>query len=341
MKTGSVSTLFVTTAIGFFFSTTSFISMSVTASVTTCPAGDCTDDKNTKTVSELLASDTEVIVSIIGGIYEHSPWVVEEFLEKGPSSQISTVSDLADRLKSIVDEASEDKKLSLLRAHPDLCEKVEAMKLLTAESQEEQSKSGLQSMEGEELKKFKTMNDSYKKKFGFPFILAVRNASKNTVLSALEGRLKSSSSQREFNIAIENVHKIAWMRLLSKVNTDDAAGFLTCHVLDTANGIPADKMRIVLTRLAPEESAGVVGEFITNDDGRLEGGPALKGKDFIVGTYEWQFYAGDYFAAKGQSMNGNPFLDVIPLRFGIDNPDDHYHVPLLVSPWSFSTYRGS
>lgn len=185
------------------------------------------------------------------------------------------------------------------------------------------------------------MNESYKKKFGFPFILAVRNASKTTVLSAIEGRLNNSSPQREYTVALDQVHNIAWMRLLTKVNTDDAAGFLTCHVLDTANGIPAEKMKIVLKRLTPEASSGIVGEFVTNDDGRLEGGPALKKENFIVGTYEWTFYAGDYFASKGQAMNGTPFLDVIPLRFGIDNPDDHYHVPLLVSPWSYSTYRGS
>jgi hydroxyisourate hydrolase len=100
-------------------------------------------------------------------------------------------------------------------------------------------------------------------------------------------------------------------------------------------------MRIHLHRLSPDESSGLVGEFITNDDGRLEGGPALKGKDFMVGTYEWTFFVADYFAARGTYTSGTPFVDTIPLRFGIDNPDDHYHVPLLVSPWSFSTYRGS
>jgi 2-oxo-4-hydroxy-4-carboxy-5-ureidoimidazoline decarboxylase len=142
---------------------------------------------------------------------------------------VSTVSELAARLKSIVNESSDEQKLALLRAHPDLCEKVEAVKALTKESQEEQSRSGLQSMTEEELKQFKTMNESYKNKFGFPFILAVRNANKDTVLSALEGRLYNGSSQREFNIALEQVHNIAWMRLLTKVNTDDAAGFLTCH----------------------------------------------------------------------------------------------------------------
>ena len=101
-------------------------------------------------------------------------------------------------------------------------------------------------------------------------------------------------------------------------------------------------MRIKLQRLSPPEAAGLVGEFITNEDGRLEGGPALKGgKEFLVGTYEWTFFVADYFASKGTFTSGTPFLDTIPLRFGIDNPDDHYHVPLLVSPWSFSTYRGS
>lgn len=100
-------------------------------------------------------------------------------------------------------------------------------------------------------------------------------------------------------------------------------------------------MRIHLHRLSPPEGAGLIGEYITNDDGRLEGGPALKGKDFQVGTYEWTFYVADYFASRGTPFSGTPFLDEVPLRFGIDNPDDHYHVPLLVSPWSFSTYRGS
>jgi 2-oxo-4-hydroxy-4-carboxy-5-ureidoimidazoline decarboxylase len=203
--------------------------MSAAGESSSCSNRDCTDDNPLMTVSDLISQPPETIVNEIGGIYEHSPWVVETLLKEEETSKITTVSELAARLKLIVNEASDDKKLTLLQAHPDLCEKVEAMKLLTVESQEEQSKSGLQSMEGEELDKFKSMNESYRTKFGFPFILAVRNASKSTVLSALEGRLKNSSSQREFMVALDQVHNIAWMRLLSKVNTDDAAGFLTCH----------------------------------------------------------------------------------------------------------------
>ena len=99
-------------------------------------------------------------------------------------------------------------------------------------------------------------------------------------------------------------------------------------------------MKIELRRITPVEHAGLVKEFITNDDGRLDG-PALKGDDFIVGTYEWLFFVGDYFAQKNTKTSAIPFLNEVPLRFGINDPEEHYHVPLLVSPWSYSTYRGS
>jgi len=99
-------------------------------------------------------------------------------------------------------------------------------------------------------------------------------------------------------------------------------------------------MRIQLHRLEPKEAAGLINEFITNGGGRLDV-PALNGDDFIVGTYEWIFFVGDYFARSNFKTAGTPFLDVVPLRFGIDDPEEHYHVPLLVSPWGYSTYRGS
>lgn len=296
------------------------------------------------TLKELLSKSPEEVSEFLSGIYEHSPWVSQKLVTDDPnySTNIQTISDLALKMKIIVDDASQEQKLELLKSHPDLCEKAAAVKELTKESQEEQSNAGLQTLTEEELTKFTTLNDKYKTKFQFPFILAVRGATKYTVLSALEGRV-SNPVPHEFVTAIQQVHKIAWMRLLSKIKyaTSDSKGFLTCHVLDTANGCPANNMRIRLDRIAPKESAGVVGTFVTNDDGRLSTGPALKGVDFLIGTYEWTFYVGDYFASKGTQTSGTPFLDVVPLRFGIDNPDDHYHVPLLVSPWSYSTYRGS
>lgn len=204
----------------------------ISAQQSCSPAESCSSDAVLPSVTELLSQSSDSIVSLLGGIYEHSSWVAEAFVQDGVAGgykdTISTVTELAAKLKAIVEAASHEQKLALLQAHPDLCEKMEKMKELTADSQQEQGKAGLQSMEGDELANFKSMNASYKDKFGFPFILAVRNASKNTVLSALEGRLPNAVDQ-EFVTAMQQVHKIAWMRLLSKLDTNDAKGFLTCH----------------------------------------------------------------------------------------------------------------
>lgn len=113
------------------------------------------------------------------------------------------------------------------------------------------------------------------------------------------------------------------------------SGFLTTHVLDTASGLPAAGMQIDLYRLDGDTRAHVVG-MRTNDDGRTDT-PILPVGDFVVGKYELVFQAGAYFG-RDEDIS---FLDEIPLRFGINDPASHYHVPLLVSPFSFSTYRGS
>ena len=115
---------------------------------------------------------------------------------------------------------------------------------------------------------------------------------------------------------------------------------LTTHVLDTALGKPAQGLRIQLMRMTGEE-ADLIKTVFTNEDGRIDGGPMLVGDEFQVGVYELLFHAGDYLKAQGMALTDPPFLDVIPIRFGISDVSAHYHVPLLLSPYSFSTYRGS
>ena len=191
-------------------------------------------------VKELLSQPTTEIIEFLGTIYEHSPWVAEILTSQPEETYVAidTVTQLAAMMKDIVDKESNEMKLKLLRAHPDLCEKVGTLEKLTLESQEEQSKSGLQSLTDEELERFTKYNSIYREKFGFPFILAVRNVTKYTVLAALQGRVTNHTMEVEFVTALQQVHKIAWMRLLSKLDTSNAKGFLTCHVLDTANGCP-------------------------------------------------------------------------------------------------------
>ena len=112
---------------------------------------------------------------------------------------------------------------------------------------------------------------------------------------------------------------------------------LSTHVLDTARGTPAQGLRISLKRLEPNPKD--LGVFTTNDDGRVSE-KLLSGDDAQFGTYEIIFHAGDYLRAQGTALPEYPFLDVVPIRFGISE-DSHYHVPLLLSPYGFSTYRGS
>lgn len=115
-------------------------------------------------------------------------------------------------------------------------------------------------------------------------------------------------------------------------------GRLTTHVLDIANGCPGAGIRIELFRV--DENSQPISSATTNADGRCDA-PMLAGKEFIPGEYELVFHAGEYFNNRGQEDGKHRFLDRVVIRFGINQADEHYHVPLLLSPFGYSTYRGS
>ena len=117
------------------------------------------------------------------------------------------------------------------------------------------------------------------------------------------------------------------------------SGRLTTHVLDTALGKPAAGMTIMLYKISGQSHRKLL-EAVTNADGRCDA-PLLAGDTLLAGSYELVFCAGAYLRATGQAGDGVLFLDEIPIRFGIPDAGQHYHVPLLLSPFSYSTYRGS
>jgi len=114
-------------------------------------------------------------------------------------------------------------------------------------------------------------------------------------------------------------------------------GRLTTHILDTAHGCPAGGVAVRLFSLGEERP--LLSSTETNQDGRTDA-PLLDGADMQAGRYELEFDIGDYFARKGVEMSEPAFLGTVVIRFGV-NANEHYHVPLLASPWSYSTYRGS
>jgi 5-hydroxyisourate hydrolase len=117
-------------------------------------------------------------------------------------------------------------------------------------------------------------------------------------------------------------------------------GRLTTHVLDTAHGTPAAGMAVTLQRLHDNGRTETLRALVLNSDGRADG-PLLEGDAFIAGRYRLLFEVAAYFRGRGVALPEPPFLDRVPIDFGIADASAHYHVPLLASPWSCSTYRGS
>jgi 5-hydroxyisourate hydrolase len=117
------------------------------------------------------------------------------------------------------------------------------------------------------------------------------------------------------------------------------SGRLTTHVLDTMHGCPGAGLRLELFRLQGERRERLA-DARTNEDGRLDA-PLLEGDALRPGIYEIAFHVGDYFRRAGARLPAQPFLDVVPVRFGLDSALEHYHVPLLIAPYGYSTYRGS
>lgn len=119
------------------------------------------------------------------------------------------------------------------------------------------------------------------------------------------------------------------------------SGYLTTHVLDTARGIPAEGIEIMLYRVSGN-SHKKIATTVTNSDGRTDS-PILPKESFKAGTYELVFNVGDYLKKADLVTEADEplFLDSVPIRFGMNDPEAHYHVPLLLSPYGYSTYRGS
>jgi 5-hydroxyisourate hydrolase len=113
---------------------------------------------------------------------------------------------------------------------------------------------------------------------------------------------------------------------------------LSTHVLDTMNGRPAAGMRIEFFQA--DGPCAKLGDYVTNSDGRTQG-PLLDASNFRIGRYDLKFHVAAYFRSQGTTLPDPEFLDVVTITFGMAEPAGNYHVPLLVSPWSYSTYRGS
>lgn len=288
------------------------------------------------TLDALNGASRASFIAALGALFEHAPWVAERAHARAP---FKTVADLFEAMHAAVTQAGRGEQLALLRNHPDLAGK--AAGKLTAASAAEQGALGLDRLSGEEFARFERLNAAYREKFGFPFIICVRRQTRDAILDAFARRLENSA-EAELATALEEVSLIARLRLADQVEgpgMPKTEGRLTTHVLDTHAGRPAAGLRVELYEIGASASS-LLAEAVTDKDGRTDA-PLLSGAPLRIGRYELRFHVGDYFAKRNIALPEPAFLDVVPVRFSVAEPEGHYHVPLLVTPWSYATYRGS
>jgi 2-oxo-4-hydroxy-4-carboxy-5-ureidoimidazoline decarboxylase len=290
-------------------------------------------------IADLNACDKAAFVAALGNIFEYSPWIAEQAASMRPFAGVRR---LFDAMKVAVDHAPGELRLALIKGHPDLANKTQRAAGLTAESTSEQNSAGLDRLSDAEFEAFERVNNAYRAKFGFPYIVCVRRHTKDSILRDFERRLPNDTAT-EMQASIAEICRIAALRLDQAVTGDDRLpvhGRLSTHVLDTHSGKPAEGIAFELIELSGLGESRVVTRGVTNSDGRTDQ-PLIGGRPVPIGRYELSFSVGRYFADRGVAMSDPPFLDQIPLRFSVSEPEGHLHVPLLVTPWSYATYRGS
>ena len=292
-----------------------------------------------QTLADLNACSRDDFVAALANVFEYSPWIAEHAASARP---FAGVRQLLDAMKAALDRAPSELRLALIKAHPDLANKTQRAAGLTAESSAEQNSAGLDRLADAEYVAFERVNNAYRAKFGFPYIICVRRHTKDSILRDFERRLPNDA-KTEMQTSIEEICRIAALRVDQLVVSDDRLqvhGRLSTHALDTHSGRPAAGIAVELVELSGLGASRVVTRTVTNADGRTDR-PLIGGRPVPIGRYELTFSVGDYFAARQVATSDPPFLDRIPLRFSVSEPEGHLHVPLLVTPWSYATYRGS
>lgn len=287
----------------------------------------------------LNAADEAAFADALAGIYEHGRWVAEAVAGKRPFASLAA---LQGAMAAAVAAAPAERKLALIAGHPDLAGKAALAGDLTEASRNEQASAGLDRLSETEFAEFHRLNEAYRTKFGLPFIICVKRHGKDSILAAFAARLRNEAPA-ETATALAEIDRIAALRLADCVDAPDRLpvhGRLSTHVLDTHLGAPAKGVAVALYELSKDGGPRLVAEAVTNADGRTDA-PLIASRPLPLARYELRFTVGAYFAGRNVPLAEPPFLDEVPVRFAVAEPEGHYHVPLLVTPWSYSTYRGS
>jgi 2-oxo-4-hydroxy-4-carboxy-5-ureidoimidazoline decarboxylase len=290
-------------------------------------------------LEQLNAANTDDFVAALASVYEHSPWVAAAVAGERPFESLAS---LNAAMAAAVRAAPAARRLALIELHPDLAGKAARAGDITAESKSEQGGAGLDRLSDTEFALFQRLSDAYRQTFHIPFIVCVRRHTKESILRQYERRLQNTRDA-ELETALNEIDRIAALRLSDRVKAADelpVSGRLSTHVLDNHAGRPAQGVALTLCELGNDDTRRVVVQAVTNHDGRTDR-PLIGDRPVPIGRYELRFEIGQYYASGQVPTADPPFLQSVPIEFSVAEPEGHYHIPLLVTPWSFSTYRGS
>lgn len=288
-------------------------------------------------LDELNRAEPAQFVAILGGIFEHSPWVAEQVVGRRPFPTLIALHESMIVAVRTVDDA---RKLALLKLHPDLAGKAAQAGTMTVDSKSEQGGAGLDRLSAQELERLHFLNTAYKAKFGFPFILCVRRHTKDSIFRKFESRLESNLAA-EYEVALQEIFRITALRLEQHIRAQDRLnvhGFMDVHVIDIKRGLPASGLVVELHELSRSSGGQLLASAVINSKGATDT-PFFEGRPIPIGQYELRFSLGDYFAGSGQ-LTASPFLDVVPVRFSVAEAEGQYHIPLRITPWTYTVYRG-
>lgn len=293
-----------------------------------------TDTAPPLTLQRINHATPAEFVEWLGGVVEHSPWVAEQVMSKRPFDSVRSIHSA---MVACIEHASPAQQLALVRLHPQLAGREASEGTMTDASNAEQARLGLLSLSPQDHARLGRLNAAYTDRFGLPFITAVRrHPDLASIFDELERRLHNDADA-ELAENLSQIGEVVRGRLARLFDTP--LGWLSTHVLDNVAGAPAVGM---VFDISVREGDGWrrLGQGVTNAHGRTDR-PVLVDAAMARGVYQLEFQVGAYYRERGAALPAIPFIDTVPLRFGIDDPDLHYHVPLLCTPWAFSTYRGS
>jgi 2-oxo-4-hydroxy-4-carboxy-5-ureidoimidazoline decarboxylase len=277
------------------------------------------------TLDEVNRMDEAKFVEVFGNVFELSSWVAKTAYAKRP---FATVTALYDAMMGAFRAVPQEQQVAFFRSLSDI-----------GDEKRMQAAVGIRSMTDADLERLMQRNRAYKAKFGYGYKICVLRSTPETVVTQLERRLANDPATELANQLREQsfIVRIRIAELVTGPGVPRIHGDLNTHVLNAVSGKPAVGMRLELFELFGERLRRV-SEVVIDTIGRAD---ILSGRPLPIGRYELRFAVADYFRSAGVAVGDKPFIDYVPVRFAVDDAEGHYHIPLICTPWTFSTYRGS